>query len=103
MGEQMVAGMVAMADQDFVDLFAAQGMTPTVAANIKSHLNEDMARCILALYRSAAEPAYFSFYQLALDCQLPRVFFPYFFRSSSVSIPTASSFCLPELVRCQHS
>ena len=56
-GEQMVAGMVALSDQDFAAYFSSQGMTPTVAANIKSHLNEDMARCILALYRSAAQPA----------------------------------------------
>ena len=53
-GEQWVAGMVALSDQDFVDLFAAQGVTPSVAALVKSHVNEDMARCILALYRSAA-------------------------------------------------
>jgi pimeloyl-ACP methyl ester carboxylesterase len=56
-GEQWVAGMVALSDQDFVDLFAAQGVTPSVAALVKSHVNEDMARCILALYRSAAQPA----------------------------------------------
>ena len=56
-GEQWVAGMVAMSDQDFVDRFSAQGVTPTVAALIKSHVNDDMARCILALYRSAAQPA----------------------------------------------
>jgi hypothetical protein len=35
------------------DIGAAQGVTPTVAALVKSHVNEDMARCILALYRSA--------------------------------------------------
>lgn len=55
-GEQAIAGTVAMADQDFVDTFSSLGMTPTVAANIKSHVNDDMGRCILALYRSAAQP-----------------------------------------------
>ena len=49
--------MIAMADQDFVDIFSSLGMTPTVAANIKPHLNDDMARCILVLYRSVAQPA----------------------------------------------
>jgi len=49
--------MVALSDQDFVDLFVAQGVTPTVASLIKAHVNDDMARCILALYRSAAQPA----------------------------------------------
>ena len=56
-GEQWVAGMVALSDQDFVDLFVAEGVTPAVAALIKLHVNDDMARCILALYRSAAQPA----------------------------------------------
>ena len=32
-------------------------MTPTVAALVKSHVNDEFARCILALYRSAAQPA----------------------------------------------
>ncbi len=36
---------------------SSQGIPLTVAANIKPHLNEDMARCILALYRSAVQPA----------------------------------------------
>ena len=56
-GEHAIAGMVAEDDQDFVTYFSSMGMTPTVAANIKAHINDDMARCILALYRSAAQPA----------------------------------------------
>ena len=52
-GEQAIAGMVAEDDQDFVPYFSSMGMTPTVAANI----NDDMARCILALFRSAAQQA----------------------------------------------
>ena len=46
-----------MADQDFVNIFSSLGMTTTVAALIKSHVNDEMARCILAPYRSAAHPA----------------------------------------------
>ncbi len=56
-GEHAIAGMFAEDDQDFVTYFSSMGMTPTVAANIKAHINDDMARCILALYRSAAQPA----------------------------------------------
>lgn len=56
-GEQMVAGMVDMVDTDFVETFTALGMTPGIAADVKSHINQDMARCILALYRDAAQPA----------------------------------------------
>ena len=56
-GEQMVAGMVAMPDEQFVDSFSGLGMTREIAADVKSHINDEMARCILALYRDAAQPA----------------------------------------------
>lgn len=56
LGEQMVAGMVAMPDDQFVDAFSGLGMTPEIAATVKSHINDDMARCILSLYRDAAQP-----------------------------------------------
>ena len=57
LGEQMVAGMVAMPDDQFVDAFSGLGMSREIAADVKSHINEEMARCILALYRDAAQPA----------------------------------------------
>jgi pimeloyl-ACP methyl ester carboxylesterase len=57
LGEQMVAGMVAMPDDSFVDAFSGLGMTREIAAEVKSHINDEMARCILALYRDAAQPA----------------------------------------------
>ncbi|PHX70680.1 MAG: alpha/beta hydrolase [Acidimicrobium sp.] len=56
-GEQMVAGMVAMPDEQFVDSFSGLGMTREIAAEVKSHIDDEMARCILALYRDAAQPA----------------------------------------------
>lgn len=56
LGEQMVAGMVAMPNDQFVDAFSGLGMTPDIAATVKSHINDDMARCILSLYRDAAQP-----------------------------------------------
>jgi hypothetical protein len=57
LGEQMVAGMVAMPDEQFVDAFSGLGMTREIAADVKSDINDEMARCILALYRDAAQPA----------------------------------------------
>jgi len=57
LGEQMVAGMVAMPDDQFVDAFSGLGMSREIAADVKSHINDEMARCILALYRDAAQPA----------------------------------------------
>jgi pimeloyl-ACP methyl ester carboxylesterase len=55
-GEQMVAGMVAMPAEQFIEAFTGLGMTPEIAAQVKGYINDDMARCVLALYRDAAQP-----------------------------------------------
>ena len=55
-GEKAVAGMVAISDSDFVALFSALGMTADIAAQVKRGINDEMAWCILALYRDAAQP-----------------------------------------------
>lgn len=55
-GEQMVAGMVAMDEATFVEAFTGLGMTPEIARAVKSNINDEMARCVLALYRDAAQP-----------------------------------------------
>ena len=41
----------------FVGAFPALGMTATIAAAVKRGIDAEMARCVLALYRSAAQPA----------------------------------------------
>lgn len=56
-GEAIVAAMVVMADDDFVTSFSQLGMTREIAANVKQSVNDDMGRCILGLYRDAAQPA----------------------------------------------
>ena len=56
-GEQMVAGMVAMTTEAFVETFSSLGMTNDVAREVKKGINDDMARCILQLYRDARQPA----------------------------------------------
>lgn len=55
-GEKMVAGMVAMTAEQFADYFSSLGMTREIASNVKAHLNEEFARCILGLYRDAEQP-----------------------------------------------
>ena len=57
LGEQMVAGMVATPDEQFVGYFVDQGMTREIAADVKSHINDEFAHCILAFYRDATLPA----------------------------------------------
>ena len=56
-GEESVAGLVAMGADAFAAVFGALGMGDAVARQVAAHVNEEMARCILALYRSAAQPA----------------------------------------------
>lgn len=56
-GEKMVAGMVAMSAEQFADYFSSLGMTREIAAQVKKDVNDEFARCILDLYRDAAQPA----------------------------------------------
>ena len=56
-GEKMVAGMVAMSAEQFADYFSSLGMTREIAAQVKKDVNDEFARCILGLYRDAAQPA----------------------------------------------
>jgi pimeloyl-ACP methyl ester carboxylesterase len=56
-GEEAVAGMVAAPIADRAALYESLGMTPVVARKVAEAADEAMGRCILALYRSAAQPA----------------------------------------------
>lgn len=56
-GEEAVASMVAMPPESRASMFEALGMTPSVARAVAEAGDETMGRCILALYRSAAQPA----------------------------------------------
>ena len=55
-GEEMVAGMASMPVADRASMFESLGMTTDIARNVAEASDEDMGRCILALYRSAAQP-----------------------------------------------
>lgn len=54
-GEENVAGLVATPKADLTALFTELGMNPTAAASVAGAANDDMAHCILGLYRSADE------------------------------------------------
>ena len=56
-GEQAVAGMAATPLEARAAQFESLGMSKAAAANVAAAVGEDMGRCILALYRSAAQPA----------------------------------------------
>ena len=56
MGEQVVDAMVGMSHDDFVSAFAPLGMGTTIASLVRQGVDAEMGRCILSLYRSAAQP-----------------------------------------------
>ena len=55
-GEEVVAAMVAAPLADRTAQFASLGMPEEIAAEVAAAGNEEMGRCILALYRDAAQP-----------------------------------------------
>jgi len=56
-GEEAVAGMASLPVGERASLFESLGMTPDIAVAVAEAADEAMGRCILSLYRSAAQPA----------------------------------------------
>jgi pimeloyl-ACP methyl ester carboxylesterase len=56
-GEELIAGGVAMSLADRTTMFESLGMTPDIARVVAAANDDAMGRCILSLYRSAAQPA----------------------------------------------
>ena len=56
-GEEAVKGMAGAPVEARTAQFEGLGMSPAVAKNVAEAVNEEMAACILTLYRSAAQPA----------------------------------------------
>ena len=56
-GEQAIAGMLSLDEESFAAVFSQLGMTEAIARAVRRGLNDETARCVLALYRSAAQPA----------------------------------------------
>lgn len=55
-GEQAIAGMLSLDEDSFAAVFTALGMTDAIARAVRHGLDDETARCVLALYRSAAQP-----------------------------------------------
>jgi pimeloyl-ACP methyl ester carboxylesterase len=56
-GEELVAAMSSPSVVDRASRFEALGMTPDIAHAVAEANDDAMGRCILSLYRSAAQPA----------------------------------------------
>lgn len=56
-GEQAIAGILSLDEASFAAVFATLGMRDGIARAVRRGLNDETARCVLALYRSATQPA----------------------------------------------
>lgn len=56
-GEQWVDQMLALSDEERAEQYRAFGLSDEVARALAAAFDEAMGRCILRLYRSAAQPA----------------------------------------------
>ena len=56
-GEQMIDGMVGMSIEERMGAFAGIGLADEVLSAVAAGVNAEMGRCILGLYRDAAQPA----------------------------------------------
>jgi pimeloyl-ACP methyl ester carboxylesterase len=56
-GEEAIAVMLATPAAERASLYESLGMSPEIAIEIANAADDAMGRCILALYRSAAQPA----------------------------------------------
>lgn len=72
LGEQVVAAMVSMSTEDFVQSFTQLGMTDDIAAAVKSAVTTEMGHCIVNLYRDAAQPAMAQLGAQLVATSLPR-------------------------------
>jgi len=57
-GEKLISAWLAMSGSDRTIIFQPAGMAPDVVNEMADAIDEAMGRCILAVYRSADEPAF---------------------------------------------
>ena len=82
-GEEAVGMLTHMDTADLVGLLQSIGMSADIASAVAEHVNDDMGRCILSLYRSAAQPAMRELGRRLAATKLPR---------GAVIVPTADTY-----------
>ncbi|MBM3718503.1 MAG: alpha/beta hydrolase [Actinobacteria bacterium] len=55
-GERAIAGMLSLDPDAFAAVFTSLGMTDAIARAVRLGLDDETGRCVLSLYRSAAQP-----------------------------------------------
>jgi pimeloyl-ACP methyl ester carboxylesterase len=71
-GEQIIDALVSMTTADRATAFAGLGLPDDILAEVATGVTADMGRCILGLYRDAAQPAMAALGRRVAGCQLPR-------------------------------
>ena len=56
-GEEAIAAMVGLSVEERAGMFTGLGMSSEIATSLAEASTEEMGRCVLALYRAAAQPA----------------------------------------------
>lgn len=82
-GEEAVGLLTNMDKSDLAVVLQSLGMSGSIAADVAANVNHEMGRCILALYRSAAQPAMRDLGAQLAALQLPR---------GAVIVPTADTY-----------
>ena len=82
-GEEAVGLLTHMTTTDLAAVLESLGMTQSIASEVAKHIDVEMGRCILALYRSAAQPAMRDLGVRLATADLPR---------GAVIIPTADTY-----------
>jgi pimeloyl-ACP methyl ester carboxylesterase len=71
LGEQVIDGMVSASIDDKTALFVGMGISDEIASALAAGVDAEMGRCILALYRDAAQPAVSAAAQRLFDAPRP--------------------------------
>ena len=71
-GEAAVEGLLALDSDSFAAIFGALGMSDDIARRVRARLDAETGRCILALYRSGAQPAMAELGEQLSAAALPR-------------------------------
>ena len=82
-GEEAVGLLTRMEKTDLAAVLQSLGMNESIASAVALHVNDEMGRCILSLYRSAAQPAMRELGARLATTRLPR---------GAVIVPTADTY-----------
>lgn len=70
-GEAAVEGLLSLDADTFATVFGGLGMSNDIARRVNARLDAETGRCILALYRSGAQPAMVSLGERLVDSSPP--------------------------------